>query len=101
LSGLPSDRATPRVRKETEQSKIFDNAAFGYWKVAVERPLRLRVEMSGEARKRFRLACEEAKDLPLAGFIDALAELQNIGAHDDYNAFVEIVRAMPAAKILN
>ena len=27
--------------KETEQSKIFDNEAFGYWKVTVERPLRL------------------------------------------------------------
>ncbi len=27
--------------KETEQSKIFDNAAFGYWKVTVERPLRI------------------------------------------------------------
>ena len=27
--------------EETEQSKIFDNAAFGYWKVIVERPLRL------------------------------------------------------------
>ncbi|MBP7298830.1 class I SAM-dependent DNA methyltransferase [Methanoculleus sp. 10] len=28
--------------EETEQSKIFENAAFGYWKVTVERPLRLR-----------------------------------------------------------
>ena len=28
--------------KESEQSKIFDNAAFGYWKVTVERPLRIR-----------------------------------------------------------
>jgi len=27
--------------EETEQSKIFENAAFGYWKVTVERPLRL------------------------------------------------------------
>ncbi|MFQ5744893.1 MAG: N-6 DNA methylase, partial [Acidobacteriota bacterium] len=27
--------------KETEQSKIFDNAAFGYWKITIERPLRL------------------------------------------------------------
>ena len=27
--------------EETEQSKIFVNAAFGYWKVKVERPLRL------------------------------------------------------------
>jgi len=28
--------------EETEQSKIFPNAAFGYWKVTVERPLRLK-----------------------------------------------------------
>ena len=28
--------------EETEQSKVFPNAAFGYWKVTVERPLRLK-----------------------------------------------------------
>ena len=28
--------------KEAEQSKIFPNEAFGYWKVTVERPLRLK-----------------------------------------------------------
>ena len=28
--------------EETEQSKIFPNQAFGYWKVTVERPLRLK-----------------------------------------------------------
>jgi type I restriction enzyme M protein len=28
--------------QETEQSKIFPNASFGYWKVTVERPLRLK-----------------------------------------------------------
>jgi type I restriction enzyme M protein len=28
--------------EETEQSKIFDNAEFGYWKVTVDRPLRAR-----------------------------------------------------------
>ena len=27
--------------EETEESKIFPNAAFGYWKITVERPLRL------------------------------------------------------------
>ena len=27
--------------KETEQSEIFDNAEFGFWKVTVERPLRI------------------------------------------------------------
>ncbi len=28
--------------KRTKQSKIFNNAAFGYWKVTVERPLRIK-----------------------------------------------------------
>ena len=28
--------------EETEQSKIFPNAAFGYWKVTVERPFRMK-----------------------------------------------------------
>ena len=28
--------------EESEQSRIFDNAAFGYWKVTVERPLRIK-----------------------------------------------------------
>ena len=37
--------------EETQQSKIFDNAAFGYWKVTVERPLRL--EGADPRRRRF------------------------------------------------
>ena len=37
--------------KETEQSKIFDNAAFGYWKVTVERPLRIDGTDSNRAYK--------------------------------------------------
>ncbi|MFA7034798.1 MAG: class I SAM-dependent DNA methyltransferase [Methanosarcina sp.] len=32
--------------EESEQSKIFPNAAFGYWKVTVERPLRLAVDLT-------------------------------------------------------
>jgi len=28
--------------QETEESRIFENAAFGYWKVVVERPLRVK-----------------------------------------------------------
>jgi type I restriction enzyme M protein len=32
--------------QETEHSKIFPNAAFGYWKVTVERPLRLHSQLT-------------------------------------------------------
>ena len=35
--------------KETPQSKIIPNAAFGYWKVTVERPLRLHSQLSVKA----------------------------------------------------
>ena len=37
--------------KENEQSEIFDNAAFGYWKVTVERPLRIDGTDSNRAYK--------------------------------------------------
>ena len=51
--------------EDTEQSKIFPNEAFGYWKVTVERPLRLagtdpeRVYKAAEIRK---LKAEAQKD---------------------------------------
>jgi len=35
--------------EETEQSKIFPNEHFGYWKVIVERPLRLHSRLSMQA----------------------------------------------------
>lgn len=39
---------------ETEESRIFPNAAFGYRKVKVERPLRLRSQLSEELVERLR-----------------------------------------------
>jgi type I restriction enzyme M protein len=53
--------------KESEQSKIFPNAAFGYWKVTVERPLRLagidpeRAYKAAEIKK-LKESCERAED---------------------------------------
>jgi type I restriction enzyme M protein len=42
--------------KETPESKIFPNAAFGYWKVTVERPLRLHSQLSLKAIEGLRFA---------------------------------------------
>ena len=42
--------------KETPESKIFANAAFGYWKVTVERPLRLHSQLSRKAIEALRFA---------------------------------------------
>ncbi|HKZ68924.1 MAG TPA: class I SAM-dependent DNA methyltransferase, partial [Anaerolineales bacterium] len=78
---------------ETEQSKIFPNEAFGYWKVTVERPLRLRVDLTEAARAAFRVACDEADEEPLANLINRLAAAPGPGPHTDYNAFLEYVQA--------
>jgi type I restriction enzyme M protein len=42
--------------KESEQSKIFPNKAFGYWKVVVERPVRLHSQFSVKAIESLRFA---------------------------------------------
>ncbi|MBN2146668.1 MAG: SAM-dependent DNA methyltransferase [Anaerolineales bacterium] len=73
--------------EQSEQSKIFPNQALGYWKVTVERPLRLRVDLGEPARKAFRQACRAESDLPLAELINGLAVSLGPGPHIDYNRF--------------
>ena len=43
--------------EDGERSKLFDNADFGYTRVTVERPLRLRYQMTIEDKSRFLDAC--------------------------------------------
>ena len=55
--------------EESEQSKIFPNAAFGYWKLTVERPLRLEGidperAYSAKEIKALKDAAERADDAP-------------------------------------
>ena len=75
--------------EETEQSKIFPNDAFGYWKLTVERPLRLAVRLTPECRERFRAVCKEAGELQMANLADQLAKKLGPGPHRDFNAFME------------
>jgi type I restriction enzyme M protein len=78
--------------KATEQSRIFPNAAFGYWKVTIERPLRLRVELNDHARSVFRVACAEADEEPLANLIDRVATALGPGPHLDFNMLLDEVQ---------
>src|SRR6266545_4874392 len=61
---------------ETEQSKIFPNAAFGYWKVTVERPLRLHSQLTLRAIESLRIASgdEDLRAALYEEFGDALFE---------------------------
>ena len=60
--------------KETPESKIFPNAAFGYWKVTVERPLRLHSQLSLKAIEtlRFSSGDEDLRATLFDEFGDAL-----------------------------
>ena len=84
--------------EETEQSKIFPNEAFGYWKVTVERPLRLTVDLSPDHRQRFQAACRDAKEEPLSNVINRVAAALGAGPHPNFNRFMEAVGADASAQ---
>ncbi|MEW4489450.1 class I SAM-dependent DNA methyltransferase [Thalassoglobus sp. JC818] len=79
--------------EETEESKVFPNEAFGYWKVTVERPLRLSVELTAENCKRFHAACKDAKEPDVADLIDRVAKSLGAGPHLNFNIFMDAVEA--------
>ena len=83
--------------EEAARSKIFPNEAFGYWKVTVERPLRLTVNLSPDHCQRFRAACCDAKEEPLANVIDRVATDMGAGPHPDFNKFMGVVVADASA----
>jgi len=86
--------------EETEESKIFDNEAFGYWKVTVERPLRLAVDLSEQRRDAFSEACLEVGEEQLGNVIETLTPRLGPGPHLDFNHFLEAVRQeMPLHRV--
>jgi type I restriction enzyme M protein len=72
--------------EETPESKIFPNAAFGYWKVTVERPLRLHSQITRKAIEALRFTSgdediravlyEEFGDELFAGFAEVSAAVE-------------------------
>jgi len=79
--------------KETEHSKIFPNQAFGYWKVTVERPLRLATDLGPARLVQFEKACTAAKEIPLVNLVRRVSETIGPGPHLDFNAFLEACEA--------
>ena len=78
---------------ETEESRVFDNDEFGYWKVTVERPLRLKLDLSPRHRAGFSEVCRDAGEVPLANAVERVAETLGQGPHFDFNAFLDVLKA--------
>jgi type I restriction enzyme M protein len=71
--------------KETTESKIFPNAGFGYWKVLVERPLRLHSQLSLKAIESLRFT---------SGDEDLRAILFDEFGEDLFTNFSKVVAAL-------
>ncbi|MGW5458356.1 type I restriction-modification system subunit M [Streptomyces sp. NPDC003996] len=76
LSPTDTERITQAFLNftQTEHSKIFPNEEFGYWKITVERPLRLRSQFTKERVEALRFASgdTEARELLYEKFGDDL-----------------------------
>lgn len=71
--------------KETPESKIFPNAAFGYWKVTVERPLRLHSQLTLRAIEALRFT---------SGDEDIRATLHEEFGDDLFTSFAKVSAAL-------
>ncbi|WP_145118892.1 type I restriction-modification system subunit M [Rosistilla oblonga] len=83
--------------EESETSKIFDNEAFGYWKITVERPLRLRTDLTPERLQQFAAACESDKRKSIKALpplVEKLAEQIGAGPHMDWEAVLVELRKL-------
>jgi type I restriction enzyme M protein len=74
---------------ETETCKIFDNAHFGFRRITVERPLRLRFQITDQGKESFLDACPEFLDAVQAMEIDLGSE-----PYDDWNVVWAEVQPM-------
>lgn len=83
--------------RETDQSKRFSNAAFGYWKLTVDRPLRLAADLSPERLERFAATCAKVKEAPLANLARRVGEVLGPGPHLDFNVVMAACEADASA----
>lgn len=73
--------------EETEQSKIFPNEEFGYWKVTVERPLRLRIISETDISKADSLKADEK-----AKCLKAMQGVSSDIPLDDWNKYAKALK---------
>ena len=78
--------------ENNEYSKIFNNEEFGYWKITVERPLRLKVDLSHEKLVSFMKAAEDSKDLPAYKLKNKLYEEYKNEVFYNYNEFESLLK---------
>ena len=83
--------------KKDETSKVFPNDAFGYWKITVERPLRLKAELADVRMRTFRKACADAGEPDLVSAVEAVSEARGPARTWTFNMFAAEVEDAASA----
>ena len=86
--------------EESRVSKIFDTTDFGYTKVCVERPLRLRFDLTEEQRQRLQLDAtvlklKDDRAQELASVLEKLKLARQAPWNDDAAFFAALHKALP------
>ena len=80
--------------KNGDISRVFDNTDFGYRRITVLRPLRLRFEITDEARERFLNTCPELFDA-LQAVQDALGSDPLLDWNDTWDTVQQVFKTLP------
>ncbi|MEF8704699.1 MAG: class I SAM-dependent DNA methyltransferase [Candidatus Accumulibacter sp. UW26] len=78
----------------SKTSRIFDNTDFGYRRISVLRPLRLRFQITDEARERFLNTCPELFDA-LQAVQDALGNEPMLDWNQAWDAIQQVFKTLP------
>lgn len=103
--GEKNSEITPDIRKrileiyldfeeaDPKYSKVFENEEFGYYAVDVQRPLRLRVDLSDD-----NISQIKDKDAELAGVLTEFIDKVGLNSCADFNKFIEQFSEIADAK---
>ncbi len=80
--------------EDSKTSCVFDNAYFGYRRITVLRPLRLRFQITDEARERFLNVCPELFDA-LQAVQDDLGTESLLDWNQAWDAVQQVFKALP------
>ena len=80
--------------EESQTSRVLDNGDFGYRRITVLRPLRLRFQITEEARERFLNTCPELYDALLA-VQDALGSEPRLDWNETWDAVQQVFKTLP------
>lgn len=80
--------------ENSQTSRVFDNSDFGYRRINVLRPLRLRFQITDEARERFLNTCPELFDA-LQAVQDALGSEPLLDWYQAWDAVQQVFKALP------